>query len=155
MVLMILRKAGIVSLARVCRLIEDGCRIAKLEVPSVQDTVTTLGKYAYALQKGHLYIAKAEVMFEKTQKLRQIWNYLIVKFLSTKSVPLKQILADTHSDFQETGPLLSLLGRRDKDHYSLKIESDEQAQTGGFKFNEEAAKREVQHLEAELRRQDV
>jgi hypothetical protein len=78
-----------------------------------------------------------------------------VKFLSTKSVPLKQILADTHSDFQETGPLLSLLGRRDKDHYSLKIESDDQAQTGGFKFNEEAAKREVQHLEAELRRQDV
>ena len=95
-------------------------------------------------------------MFEKSQRLRHIWNYLIVKFLSNKSVPLKQILAETHADFQEAGPLLLLLGQREKDAYSLKIEKDDiTAQPAGFRFNEEAAKREVQLLEQEVRKQDI
>jgi hypothetical protein len=42
MVEMILLKAGIIRLARVMRLVEDGCQVAKIETPTTQEVVSCL-----------------------------------------------------------------------------------------------------------------
>lgn len=89
----ILKTAGIISLTRLMRILEDGCAVAHLQTPSVQDVVVCLSKKAYALQKGHVYIARGSLMYS-AQRLQALWQYLI-KRLVAGVVDLQSAMEET------------------------------------------------------------
>lgn len=64
MIEMILKKAGIISLTRLMRILEDGCAVAHLDAPYIQDVVDFLVLKAYSINQGSVYIARGDLMFD-------------------------------------------------------------------------------------------
>jgi hypothetical protein len=59
----ILQKAGVIHYTRMYRILEDACTISKLQLPSVQEVVDYMQRWAYVLPEEQLFIARGELMF--------------------------------------------------------------------------------------------
>lgn len=70
---MILKKAGVIHYTRLYSILEDACAISKLQLPSVQEVVDYMQRWAYVLVEEQIFIARGELMFENAPRKIAIW----------------------------------------------------------------------------------
>lgn len=94
----ILQKAGVIHLTRLYRILEDACAISKLQLPSVNEVVDYMQKWAYVLAEEQLFIARAELMFEQSPRKRALWQYLVFNLIKGP-IKLSNVWSATCSDY--------------------------------------------------------
>jgi len=94
----ILQKAGVIHFTRLYRILEDACQISKLQIPSTREVVDYMQKWAYVLHEEKLFIARAELMFDKSPRLRALWQYLVLNLIKGP-IKLSNVWRETSSDY--------------------------------------------------------
>lgn len=94
----ILQKAGVIHFARLYKILKDACAISKVQLPTEKEVADYMQKWAYALPEELLFIARAELMFEKSPRKRALWQYLVLNLIKGP-IKLSNVWIATNSNY--------------------------------------------------------
>ena len=64
----ILKKAGVIHYSRLYNILVDACAISKLQIPTVQEVVDYMQRWAYVLAEEKLFIARGELLDDQSPR---------------------------------------------------------------------------------------
>ena len=116
MVKAILIKSGVISYTRVLRIIQDALIVqGNPQAIDNEMVLTHLNDYsAIILAESQLFIAKSDLIFEKSRRMSAIRDSAIVKLLSTGNLNATQLMTDAQCEFQYLAPIIASVATMDK-----------------------------------------